>query len=293
METTNQNTVTDEQVEQKFQELSNKADRTEDESRELDNLKSERQTRYQKRIDTLTHKAKLAEERYGEASDKVAELEKQIDELKQSQVKEPQIKVKKDTVKVGDQQFFTDDALLSMVKVGELTEAEAWGHQRERDKEEAAERAYQRIKQEEKQTKEADVRRADAEWVMKQYPRFNKTHPDFDPNDPLYKQATEIYQEGYAANPKGLSLAIKRAKQILRIQEDHPDLSDDFNVGGSPSAPARKSKDDTSISDDEFEVAQRIWRDRINPATGRYFTDNEIKQKAIKAKKARGSKRRT
>lgn len=108
--------------------------------------------------------------------------------------------------------------------------------------EKASEKAYKRIKEEEKDNTFQDKRKEDADKVMKAYPYFAKNHPEFDPNDPLYKKATELFAEAYYALPDGFSKSIERAKEMLKTDNVHIDRSDDLEVETSRSSPETRER---------------------------------------------------
>ncbi len=296
-ETLNLNQVTDDQLNNEIKELNSKAERTEEENQRLTELKKERQTRYQKRIDELTSERKLAEYKYQQEMERRRQLEEELEKLRQERekiVKTPP-SVTRETVTIGDKVFFTDRALQSMIESGEMTEAEAYQHQQQRIEETAAQKAYMRLKEEQQKAEEERIRREDAEAVLREYPHFDKNHPNFNPEDPLYKEATRIYQMGYWANPRGLSEAIKEAKRILRMTDARIDNSNNLNLK-SPSVPAsnENKKKEIELTEYEKEIAIKQYTrgDVINPATGRPYTEAEAIAKAKKAKEMRLQSRR-
>ena len=299
-DTLNQNTVTEEQKEDaRLNELTQKTDRSEDETKELETLKDSRQTRYQKRIDHLTWKAKDAEERLGAESDRAKQLEAQLEEEKRNKPTDKPV-VKEETIKIGEKVYYTDETLKSMIDAGQMTESEAYKHQKGRDKAEIKEELREEMKQKDQATEDMKVRKTDAETVLKQHPNFSKKlpngelNPNFDPEDPLYKLTTELYAEGMAANPRGFSIAVKRAKQILRNPGQPIDITDDISLH-SPSSPEPHKKDkEVTLDENEQDAAISMFcrGDVINPATGRAYTEKEAIAKATAAKKERAGSRR-
>ncbi|MCK9370592.1 hypothetical protein M0R04_11840 [Candidatus Dojkabacteria bacterium] len=272
----------------RFKELKEKKQEelTPEEKTELGDLKDRHSTRVQKRIDTITAQKREAEE-------EAERLRKENEELRNKTAKKEEDvpeSVKGELVEIAGKKYFTDKALIAQIKTGELTEDEAYQYQRKRDKEEVKWELRQEQAQEERKVSEQKTRQEDMDNVLKTYPQFSKKHPDFNDTDPLYKLANEIYVEGYIANPKGLSLAIKRAKEILRITDEKIDRSDDHSVDGSE-APERNSgsKKEVTLSEQEKESAVRMYTrgDVINPKTGRAYTENEAVAKALEAKKRR------
>ena len=248
----------------------------------------EKQSRYQEKIDRVIGDKKAAEYELERQREENQKLKEQMEGMKTPA--EPDLKVSRETIEAGGKKFFTDAALRSMVDANEISEADAYKHQHTRMEERAADKAYERIKNETEVNKEKQTRQEDAKSVMENYPQFDKSHREFNPEDPLYKEATRIFEQGYYANPKGLSLAIKEAKRILRMTDAHIDNSSNLNAGTNSTAP-RKEVKETPIGDDEKDLAIRMYRDVKNPATQRNYTDVEAIAKYRKAMDSR--KRRT
>lgn len=288
MSTQNPTVVTDEQIDGQLQDLIKKAEKSDDDLKQIETLKGEKQTRYQKRVDQLTWRAKTAEEQLEEIK---AENEK-LKTAKPKETLEPVI-ARKETIKIGDQTFYSDKTLMDMVKNNEIGESEAYIHQQQRVEESAAEKAYQRIKSENQKQTDEKVRADDAKTVLDTYPQFAKDHPSFNPQDPLYKMATELWNEGLASNPRGLSKAVARAKQILRLSDKPIDASDDMSLHHSTPPGQTSEPKEVPLSDGEKEAAIRMYRDENNPATGRNYTESESVLKATKAKNIRLQRRET
>jgi len=292
-EATDQKPVTeidDRELDTKITEISQKPEKTDDDNKQLEGLKGEKQTRYQKRVDQLTWKAKHAEEQSAEKDKRIAELEAAKVEPAETQP----ATIKKDSIEIDGKKHFTDEALMSMRDAGELTDAEAYKMQRNRDKAELKHELKTDFETEQQQSADANARRADGEKVLKEYPQFDKNHAEHNPEDPLYKEASRIYANGYSANPNGFSLAIKDAKAILGLDKKAPDVTNDLNVY-SPSAPEGPTTKETPLNDDEKEAAIRqfVHAAEINPVTNRTYTESEAIAKSQKAKNNRASRRIT
>jgi hypothetical protein len=283
---------------ERFYELSRKADLTDDEKKEKQELQESYGSRVKRKIDTLTSKTYEERKAREAAEQKAKELEERLKALEQEKEKKtsmpsPTLQV----VTVAGKQFYTDAALRQMIDSGQISEADAVAHKDERLQEIAAERAYTRMKEEQKHVYEKEkvegeqkIRMEDAQVVLKDHPTFDRNHPDFNPNDPVYKLSTEIWQEAYHANPRGLSLAVKRAKEILRVNDIRPDVSDEHTVLRSTSShePQRGREKAPTLTDEEKGIAYRMYRDTMNPRTGKNYTQSEAEQKALQAKKDRG-----
>lgn len=296
MPTPNDTIVTDEQIKkdnERFQELNKKpeAERTTEEIKELGELKERHSSRAEKRIGELTWRAKQAEERATELEDKLNKTNTEIEELKKLKIEQTAAKtIKEETIDIAGKKYYTDEALMVMIQNKEITDTEAYSYQKKRDKEEIKADLRKEDEDRRRQDSDRDIRIRDAENVRKAYPHFSKDHKDFNPEDPLYKKAIELWSEGYNANPRGLTLSIKRAKEILRITDTIPDRTEDLNLE-SPSASERggeKGKEIT-LSEGEKDIAERMFTrgDIINPKTQKPYTVAEAHAKALEAKKRR------
>jgi hypothetical protein len=213
---------------------------------------------------------------------------------------ESRLSTRREKVKVGENTFYTDEALDSLVNDKQMSYAEAVKHQQDRLIAQAEERTYARIKKEQKEEEDRRLRSEDSNAVFRQYPQFSRTladgslNPDFNPEDPLYKEASRIYANGYNVNPKGLSLAIAEAKRILGIVDGRVDMTDQMSVSRSKSSNLehRRNEVEVTISPEEEEAAIRMYTrgDVINPKTGRAYTEKEAIEKAKDAKARRAKK---
>jgi len=293
MLTENPTMVTDEQNDARYKELLDKPERTEDENKELDQLKTKYSKRVQERIDKLTWEKNREREEREKIEKEKAELEERLKKI-ESSIPPPEPIVKKETVEIAGKKFYTDEMLSSLVKAGKMTENEAYQHQQERIEESAAERAYQRMKNEQKQEEEKNVRKEDAQTVLKEYPHFSKDHKDFNPDDPLYKEAIRIYNTGYFANPRGLSFAIQEAKKVLGKVDARVDISDEHHVNFRGTPPEKEMKKEIPLTEQEKEwaISQFVSAGEINPDTKRRYTEAEACAKAQRAKNERLASRR-
>lgn len=281
----NPNPVSDEQKDNaRFEELNKvpETERNEEQKKELGDLKERYGKRMQKKIDTMTAKQRALEEENERIKEELAEVK-----TKPPVKEEPALK--EEIIVIAGKKYLSDRALMAQVKSGEITEDEAYAYQRKRDKEEIKEDLRKEREGEDKKSEDLRLRKEDSDKILRDYPRFSKKSPDFDPEDPLYKLSNELYTEAYAVNPRGLSLAIKRAKEILRISDQHIDRSEDFEVEGSEPSERKLREKEVTLSEGEKEAAVRMYTrgDVINPKTNRPYTSNEALVKALNAKKAR------
>ena len=289
--------IVSEEQEKRFYDLNSKpeTDRTPEEKTELQGLKDNYSKTAKSRIDELSSKGKIAEQAKLDAITRAEKAEAEAKELREAQEATPKLKpqVKEETVKIGEKDWHTDSALQSQITAGQITEAEAVSYQQKRNKEEIKVEIRADIKADNKQKTDTDIRIADAAVVMKAYPQFDPKHPDHNPEDPLFKIANELYKEGLSANSRGLSLAIKRGKQILNITDTHLDRSDDLSVEDR-TAPdekgGKKGKEvEVTLTEPEEDMAIRQFTrgDAPNPKTGRAYTKAEALAAALEAKKER------
>jgi len=279
--------LTDEQVEAKLKELQSKEQVTPEEKEELQTLKEERQTRYQKRIDRLSSEKKAEAEKARQLEEQLKEEKSKREELEKKSTPRPELT--NELVDIGGTKYYTDETLTEMVNSGELNATQAYAHQQKRIKAEIKAEIY--AEQEEKGKKEKVQREfeEDRKKVLEEYPEFAPSNPNHNPEDPLYKLASELWVEAYQTNPRGLSISIKRAKQILRMNDKRPDVSEDLSVGTGRGTTRTSSETTVQLSEEEKESAVRMYvmGNVINPATGRVYTDSEAVAKAIKAKQGR------
>lgn len=282
------NKLSDEQVEKELKDLRGKQDVTAEEKEKLEILKEERQSRLDKRI-KMKDSERLA------AINRAEQLEKQLEEERKKreelESRNKTVSIVNDTVEFDGRKFYTDKALRSMVDAGELTAEEAYEHQQERIEAKVTERVIKRNIGNTKEEEERKTRAEDAEKIARDYPQFNPKHPDHDPEDPLFKKANELWMEGYHANPRGLSKAIERAKEILGYTKERPDLSDEFSVARSKSTVDRSIPSTVALTAEEkdFYVRMYVMGNIVNPKTNRTYTESEAIAKglAMKAKNAR------
>jgi hypothetical protein len=279
------NKLTDDQIETELKTIQAKAEQTPEEKEKLTGLKEERQTRYQKRIDKLSSEKKLESERARRLEEELQKQKAELDEIKAKQQVATKPVIIEDHVEYGGKKFYTDDSLMSMVDAQELTRKQAYDHQQQRLKAEIKDEIEKEKKQNEEKTKFQEEFENDKKAVLKEYPQFNPSHPDHNPEDALYKLSSEIFVEGYRSNPRGLSLAINRARQILRLNDARPDTTDIHSVGGNSGGSSQPEP--AQVSEFEKEISARLYMNVVNPATGRFYTENEAINKMIKAKQAK------
>lgn len=279
MDPKNQNQVTDEQVEEQIKELHGKENKTQEDNDNLEGLKTEKQTRFQKRIDKLTWESKSAQEELERERERAKDLEEKLNA--KPKTVEP-ARVVQDTVEIGGKAWDTDDTLISKIKANQMTDDEAFKYQTARNTAQITANVTANLKKEDEDTKFKTTQRNDYDKVMKEYPHFDTRHREFNPNDPLYKEANELYQDGLKFSADGMSKAITKAKRILGMTDTKIDNSKNTSMY-SPSAPEKETKQAAPLTDDQKEFAVRTYRDLKNPRTGRNYTESEAIEKHQKA----------
>lgn len=266
-----------ENVQDKINELKGLETRTPDQETELKKLKT--QAAVDKRI--AVEVAKRHQER-----ERAERLEKELEDLKASRVTEPRKPLAQaETIMLNGREFYTDRGLVQLVQAGTMSQEDAYAHQEERREE----KAVARLKQDMQSQSDAQIREEVKNKVLKEYPQFNPRHPEHDPNDPLFKEANEIWMAGLNNNPRGLDIAIEKAKRILGRDVKRPDLTEELGVTRNQEATNRvteKSKKVT-LNEAEAETAWSFYRTQKNPKTGKSYTQTEAIQAATRAKEAR------
>lgn len=194
-----------------------------------------------------------------------------------------------ETIMINNKQFYTDRGLVQLVQANQMSQEEAYEHQEERREE----KAVARLKQDMQATSDQQIRNDTKEEVLREYPEFNPSHRDHNPNDPLFKEANELWQSGLHSNPRGLKIAIEKAKRILGKDVKRPDLSDELSVTRNQEPATRQGEKSKKVmlTDAETEMAWSFYRTQKNPKTGKSYTQTEAVQAAIKAKEIRQSRR--
>ena len=279
---------------ERWDELSKKPEieLTEEEKTEKGELKERYGKRMQDKINKLTWEAKSAKEETERLKKEKEETNSRLAEL-EKKAKPDDTAFRETVVEIDGKKWFTDEALLAKMKAGEITEDAAYKYQRDRDRAEAVVEVEHRFTEKRRFEEERNIRVQDAGSVIEKHPEFNKQHPNHNPDDPLYKLSNEIYNKGYASNPRGLSEAVKLAKQVLRISDTPLDRSDEFGAEDN-NVPERGGKGkDVTLSSDEKDAAEKMFcrGDVINPITKRAYTPAEAHVKALQGKKARLERR--
>lgn len=286
---TEQKPLTDEQLEKELKDLTGKTDVTPEEKEKLSTLKEERQTRYQKKIDKMHSENLAAKNRSAQLEKELADQKAETERIRNENQAKAKPRIVEDTVDIAGKKYYTDESLTSMVAAQDLTPQQAYQHQQARMKAEIKDETIRELKGEDEKVRLKKEFEEDKKNVLDKYPHFDPNNPDHDPEDQLYKLASELWVESYRNNSKGLSQAISRAKQILRMSDQRPDVSDDLSVGRTRSSAdiTKQGEREVSLNADEKEAAIRMYGGIINPATNRNYTDNEAIVKATKAKTAR------
>ena len=293
--TPNENIVTEEEKKDtaRFQELNKKADRTVEEDTELEEIKGRHGSRAEKRIAELSWRSKAAEERATQLEEKYNKTLAENEELKRLKEEAADITrtPKEEYIVIGNKKYLTNVTLEAKIKAGDITREEAEEYAFNRDEERIIEKVEKRREAKEQEKTDKETRGQDAQEVLKEHPEFDKKHKDHNPEDPLFKLANELWRESYYANSKGLTLALNRAKQILRINDTPIDRSNQLGVESSiPGERGGKGKEEeVTLTAEEQDAAIKMWTrgDMTNPKTSRAYTPQEALAKALEGKKRR------
>lgn len=297
MATQNDKVVAEKEQEEKdetrFSELIQKTDRTEDENKELGDLREKYKKTAKTRIDKLTWERKVAQEERDEERRKREETEARLKEFEDKQLP-LKTEVKEEYIEIGGKKYFTDASLLSQVNAGQISEAEAIVYQRKRDREETI-TEFEKRQTEKEQKKENDRIRQDAtKKLLAKYPHFFEKHKDFDSENPQYKRFIYYFNRGYGYHPEGVLHAMQDMERDFNIQNTLIDRTEDLTVGerNIPERKSGKEKEEITLDADEEMAAIRMYcrGDVPNPKTKRPYTEQEALAKALEAKKARGRK---
>ncbi len=272
--------IQDQDVDKRLNELAENKERNDEENKEFETLRKEKDGREtKKRIDELTWKSKTA----AEEADRLREENERLREQKEDKHEDPI--VKKKTVEHNGKQFYVDTTLTQMIKSGEISETEAYKHQQDRIEEAAADRAYKRLKGEQEKSEKQNALMKETEAMFTKYPTWNKTHPDFNPSDPVYKTADEYFKAGLSPRK-----AMETAEKLHGVAKK-PDISDDLGTF-SPGAPSQQKTDKLPpLDEDGKDRAWRMYRDQVNPKTGKQYTEAEAHSKYQRAMSSRPSRR--
>lgn len=295
-----QNVLSEEEIgkkETRLEELYEKDGKTEAEKEEIKSLKTE--VKEARRIwhAEVANDAKIAKLRAKEAKDEAERFKTEKEELEKKSKVEKKAVVGERVVEINGKQFYTNEALQEMIEAGKITVTEANSQAEERDEEKRYIRFKERSRQEEQQESFLKSQQEDWEKVKKDYPQFDKNHPKFDPDDPLYKEANDLFVSGFRAHPQGFSKSVEKAKKILGIGREKPDVTDELSVPTGGSAATRGGYEDVKLTSYEEDMAKKQFcrGDVVNPKTNRPYTEDEAIAKALRNKKAmveaRGAKR--
>jgi len=228
----------------------------------------------QQRIDDMTKKSRTADEEFNQ---RLSAIEEENRQLKESGGKQEQEISDADIIVAGGKKWYSDNALEIMTSKGEITEAAAKTYERKRDKAIMTEEVKADLRKEYTKAEENKIRQQDKDSALEKYP-FLKDH-----DDPKYQLANQLWKEGYYANPRGMSLAAKRAEEMFKKNE--PELTPEEREKRSrelgvemPTPSSRPKPKEIVLSDQEKERARQTWKG---------LTPEQAEAKGLKAKKRR------
>lgn len=273
------------EINDKISDLRAVKEQTPEQKAELSELIEKRKSRTQKRIDSYAGRAKAAEERARKAEEKALELEQKFNVAEK---RLPAERKSHQKVSFDGEEFYTDASLRSLVQAGDMTEDEAWDHQEQRRVAAAADRLSKKSTQ---KTFE-DTRKETIQAVLKEHPKLNPNHPQYNADDPFTAEVDRLLRNGYQVHADGLRRAVEDAKRYLRISDKRPDISDDLSVASSSASggdPTKRQTKKVSLEPWEEDNAVRMWVNTgmTNPKTGKVYTKTEAVAKALEAKTRR------
>lgn len=272
-------------IQEQIDELKALETRTPEQEAQLKKLKT--QAAIDKRIGVEVAKRHQEKERADRLEQRLAEIE-----ATQKKPVEKKNLGQAETIQINGKEFYTDRGLVQLVNVGSMSQDEAYAHQDERREE----KAVARVRQDMQAQTDSQVREETKQEILKEYPEFNPSHPNHNPNDPLFKESNELWRDGLYTNPRGLKIAIEKAKRILGRDYRRPDLSEELGVtkNQEPATRINEKSKKITLTDAEQELAWSYRRTMKNPKTGKSYTQAEAIEAAIRAKQdqiARQSRR--
>lgn len=268
------------ETESRIRELRKKTDRTPEEETEFKELKRKHNNNLTSQIEEEKLRAKREEQR-------ATRLERELEELKSKQVvrEEPKKLGTAETIQINGKEFYTDRGLTQLVQANQMSQEDAWAHQEERREE----KAVARLKDEQNKTTNQSIYEETKNEVLKEHPEFAPNHPDHDPTDPLFKEADELWRAGLYSNPRGLKIALDKAKRLLGKDLKRPNLSDELGVTRSdePASNKQGGEKKVTLNEAEKETAWAYYRTQKNPKTNKSYTMQEAIEIATKSKQNR------
>lgn len=280
-------------TESRIAELRKKMDRNAEEEKEFSELKKHHRGRLTEQLNEKEEARIREAERAARAEQALEDANRRLKEIEDRRTTTRTTNAQYETIEIGGQMYYTDEALNQMVADGKMSQGEAWKNQKALIKAEA--------KSEMQMAADVDApkkiwlakRKASLEYVKEQgFDYFLDTsHPKFNSNDPLYKEANRLWLNGYEHHPDGPRLALEDAKKNLGMTSKKPDLSEEFSVQRNNSATdsnATRSKT-VELSEIEKDNAVRYYciGNVVNPKTNKVYTHAEAILKAMDAKKRR------
>ena len=273
------------ELDAKIAELRKLETRTPEQEAEIKELKAEKQTRFQKRINKQHALQRAAEERAERAERELEDLRKK----QQQTVREVPLAggSVRPSISANGEMFYSNAQLNQLVQAGQMTQADAEEHYEARLTAVAEEKVSRKFTERET----VNVREQDRQKVLAERPDFDPTHPSHNPNDPLFKEADRIYRNGYASNPRGLSLALEEAKRIVGTSK-RPDMSNQLSVTSSNAPASRTSSQKVELTptESDWAINYYVYGGLKNPATGKSYTKAEAQAKYLQIKERKLAK---
>lgn len=276
-------------TEQRIVELRQKKDRTPEEDQEFKELKQHHRGRVEEQIVAEREKASQQQERAAKAEQALEDARARLREIEDNRnvSRETSSGSDAERVVINGKSFYTDEAIGLRVQKGLMTQKEGW----EMQKRAMVEQAKEEMRGDEPKQIADRVRKESLDYVKsKGYGwMIDAKDPKHNPNDPLFKMADKLWQNGYKFEPDGPRKALEDALEFLGKNVKREDRSDDFGVpknnSASDSSSTREKKVD--LTQIEQQNALRYWPTVENPKTGKKYTETEALAKALDAKRKR------
>lgn len=276
-------------TESRIVELRQKKDRTPEEETEFKELRQHHRGRVEEQILSERERASAQQERAAKAEQALEDARRRLEEIEEGKKQQTSTGSENESMMINGKKFYTDEAISLRVQKGLMTQKEGWAMQREAIKEEAKfemqggdqKREQDRIRGESLEF----VKKEGYGWML------DAKDPKHNSNDPLYKEANRLWEDGLKFDPDGPRKALVYAKRLLGKDVQREDRSEDLGVpknNASNESNASKEKR-IVLSDIESQNAIRYWVDGNvkNPKTGKNYTEQEALAKAIEAKRKR------
>lgn len=284
-------------TEQRIIELRQKKERTPEEEKEFKDLRQHHRGRVEEQILSERERAQRESERAAKAEQALEDARarlKEIEEKRDIGLDRTTGGGENETEVINGKTYYTEEAIALRCEKGLMSRSEGWNMQKEKIEENTIEKIEKR----------APKQKAEDEWKAKRMQSLEEVKkegygwmidskdPKHNPNDPLFKEANKLWNDGLQYDPDGPRKALEYAKRMLGKDVPREDRADDFGIPKNNAASDSNSQREKKVSLSEIEQqnATRWWTTINNPKTGKNYTESEALQKALEAKRKRMAK---